>query len=628
MQQKITFIDNVEGLNSFDFKKLESTKVFSFNIIAHKFLEEKKIDHHIAEEYLKKDDREKIFNYAINLWNWHDNEIIKKEFEFENFNLLSIPDTSEFHQIIIREIFNFFVIKRVLEKEKPEKIILSRFFARIVKQIDNEVSLELSDEDEHEFHIQWEKMLIRFNILNRPVSIPISRKRYNQFKKIFESIVGTLFGLWQKPTSTKPSILFLEFNPAQYPTLLENLKNFDGNVIFFNRRRSAAWNLNSIKLLKKYHIKQISSDLVLSKTDNTKITDSEEYFTKKIDKFFSNKSVLSKIFQIEDRDFWPIVCDILHDTNKRRISEYLQLILTSKKILSQINVSSIISLNILGETEKAILAINDNKIPSILLEHGATNYLPSISKYDISNMYPIFRDKIALWGDIQKEYLTQHRKISADRIFLTGSPRHEEFFQKIKTIKKNTEKVILIAPQAMSEFNGLVDTNTYLRLEKLLVKIFQVTKNLDDIKVIVKMHPTLAPGNEFVKTLIHKLNPNVKILQLESVLDVIDSCDIMLNIHTELFPSTILYEGLILKKPVLHIRMMDEEYDFEFIKDKAVLSIPDTGDLEEPIKRILYDENFVSELNKNARNHLDRYFSNQHNASEELSKILLTFTKN
>ena len=626
MQKTLIFIDSVMGFDSLNSETLKSSKIFSFNIHAHKFLVEKNIEHDIAENYLEKGDREKIFDYAIKLWNWYDNDILKKEFEFENLNLLSVADTSEFHQILIREIFNFFVIKRILEREKPKKIILSTYFAKIIKQIDNKILLDISGEQEHDFHIQWEKMLIRFNISNRPISIPISRKRYNQFKKIFEFVIGNLFGLWQNFANKKPSILFLEFNPAQYPKLLDNLKNFNGNIIFFNRRRPAAWNLQSIKLLRKHRIKLISSELSLSKQDRMKIDSSAEYFTNKLQKLWSDESIFSKIFKIEETNFWPVVSEVLYDLYRRRITEYLQLILTCKRIFSELNIKCILSLNILGETEKTILATNNYKIPSILLEHGATNYIPSISKYDISNMYPIFRDKIALWGDIQKNYLSQHRNISTDRIFVTGSPRHEDFFKKTKSNNTNSEKIILITPQAMSEFNGLVDTNTYLRLEELLVKIFQVIKKIPNTKIIVKMHPTLAPGNEYVKTLIHKLNPDIKILQLESVLDVIDSCDVIININTDLFPSTVVYEGMIMNKPIMNITMMDEKYDFEFVKDNAVLSISDTDNLKEPIEQLLTDNDLQIQLIINGQKHLERYFSNPTTASEKLANTLISYS--
>ena len=120
----------------------------------------------------------------------------------------------------------------------------------------------------------------------------------------------------------------------------------------------------------------------------------------------------------------------------------------------------------------------------------------------------------------------------------------------------------------------------------------------------------------------NKLNPDVEILQLESVLDVVNSCDIMININTEFFPSTIVYEGLILNKPIMNIRMMDELHKIELVTDDAVLSVSDNDDLEESIKQILFDQDLRKKLITNGQKHLKRYFNNQKSASEELAKIL------
>ena len=54
MQETFTFIDSVMGFDSFNSEKLKSSKIFSFNIHAHKFLVEKNIEHDIAENYLEK----------------------------------------------------------------------------------------------------------------------------------------------------------------------------------------------------------------------------------------------------------------------------------------------------------------------------------------------------------------------------------------------------------------------------------------------------------------------------------------------------------------------------------------------------------------------------------------------
>ena len=140
------------------------------------------------------------------------------------------------------------------------------------------------------------------------------------------------------------------------------------------------------------------------------------------------------------------------------------------------------------------------------------------------------------------------------------------------------------------------------------------------------MHPTLAPGNEYVKSFIHEINPDVSIFQVESVMDILDSCDAILNINTEFFPSTIVYEGLIMKKPILNVLMMDEFYNFELVKDNAVMSVFDKDDLKKPIKDILENDELRNMLICNGEKHLKRYFSNHLTASEELAKILTSFS--
>lgn len=240
-------------------------------------------------------------------------------------------------------------------------------------------------------------------------------------------------------------------------------------------------------------------------------------------------------------------------------------------------------------------------------------------------MYPIFQDKIALWGNIQKKYLEEIRNISKERIFVTGSPRHDIFFQNQKKYHENSKKVILITPQVVQEFNAKVDTDTFIRLEKLLEKIFSILEKIPDIKIKVKMHPTLDPGNEYVKNLIHRINPSVEIFQTEPIFDIIYSSDIVLNINTEFFPSTVIYESMIMNKPVLNIRTMNEIYDFEFIKDHAILSVSDNDDLETIIHDIIFDTNLKKSLIENSQKHISRYFTNSKNASKNLSNLLKSF---
>ncbi len=625
--KSVFFINSVDELASFDFETIKNSQIFSFNIKSHKFLEEKNIKHVIAESYLDNDDHKKIFETSTLLWKWYENEPFNDSLQFENINLLSIFDTMELHQILVREIFSFLNLKRILEKEKPTEIVCSNHFSKMIKSIvsDDSIKINIYDNKPHEFLIVWDKISIRFNIGKKPFSISISRKTYTSIKNFLEFFLGSFFNLNYNFKKKKKSILLIEFNPAQYSELLNNLKSNDGNLILFNRRRSAIWNFQSLKILKKNNGKLISENLLLSKSEKQNISKLANQYKNKLESLWKNNSIFEKLFVVENKSFESSISEILFTTYLKRIEEYLLLIKSSKNLFKRINVGCIISLNIIGETEQAVLNSNFSNIPSILLEHGATNYIPEIKDYDIGNMYSIFKDRIALWGKIQENYLLEIRQISKNRIYTTGSPRHEMFFKNQKTYVSTSSKTLLITPQVLQEFHGKVDTNSFLRLEKLLKNIFKVLENFHNVNVIVKMHPTFDPSGEYVKKLINTMNPNVRIFHAEPILHILNLCDTVLNINTEFFPSTILYESLIMNKPVLNIRMMDEIYDFQFVKDNAVLSVSDNENLEKPIFDILFNEKLRENLVCDGQKHVLNYFSHPTNASKELADILKSF---
>ena len=110
-----------------------------------------------------------------------------------------------------------------------------------------------------------------------------------------------------------------------------------------------------------------------------------------------------------------------------------------------------------------------------------------------------------------------------------------------------------------------------------------------------------------------------------SINKIIESCDVMINIHVELMPSTVLLEGLILKKPIINISMVDKFLKFQYVKDNAVLSISDQSDLVKPINDLLYDKEFSEKLIKNGQNHVRKFLANPGNASKSLADVLNSF---
>jgi UDP-N-acetylglucosamine 2-epimerase len=240
-------------------------------------------------------------------------------------------------------------------------------------------------------------------------------------------------------------------------------------------------------------------------------------------------------------------------------------------------------------------------------------------------MYPIFKDKISLWGNIQKNYLTKQHNIPDERIILSGSPRHDIFFHTTSEKTSSSKLKILITLGILDEQNAIFDTELFLRFESTLEKIFLTLKNLDNISFIVKLHPSSQKNNMYMKKFIHKFDEKIIIHQFTSILDEIQDCDIMINIFTEIYGSTVMLEGLILEKPILNISLDTRLYEFEFEKNNAVLSKSYSDNIDQSIKEILFDKNLQENLIKNGHKHVNQYLANPGNASKELARILSSF---
>ena len=625
MTKTFVFIDDTSEFYKLSKNLINSSeaKIFSFNITVHKFLEDKKIEHEIAESYLSKEDHFKIFDTTVSLWEWHKSESIDKEFQYEGINILGLLETGEFHHFLVREIYKFFIIKRIVEKEKPDKIFANNQFKNIISELtnNNHTSINQIDTKKYNFLIYWDKISYEFHLGKIPIGIQLSRKNYQRIKNFFESIICKLFSFDLKPNENKKIILFVGFNPLQYSELFENLKNYEGIVSLLNYKRPAIWNMDSLNFLRKSNCKLIRMENFLNASDKRLISHLVIDYLEKLERLWADIYLENK-FTVEGITIWPFIKEILIETFRKRMYEYITLIFFSKKILTKTNLGCIVTLNLFGESEKAILNLNKNNKPSILLEHGFTNYVPEISRFDITSGLDIFKDKIAVWGNIQKQYLVNVLKIPEKKILVVGSPRHDKFFRQTFSTKTDSVRTVLITPGLFDPTNAQSSTFSYLRLENLLRKTFKIFESFQNVKLIIKLHPAQNPDVEYIKKLINQLNPDVMVYHTEPIQKILEYCDTVVNIHTEVLPSTVLLEALIMEKPIMNISLVDENYNFQFIKDNTVLQVTDKSDLEKHFKTILYDEDLRKELIKNAQKHLQSYLSNQGKASKHFAEIL------
>jgi len=592
MTEIIYILDDFVDLEKINFDEIDpkTTKFFSLDYLVHKKLERKNVIHTIADDFLDLKTRDQIFEKVIEWHDWYND--FSSNLDFNGINLLSMLDTNEFHTYVIHRLIQFQTIINILKDEKPKKIFSSSNLSSILKSITPRNNILILNNIKNEEKLAWDELNIILKIGPFPLPIKISRKNYLRLKNLFEKFIGNFFNLWFDQKKNSEMILFLEFNPSTYDKLIHSFQNQKTVPVFLNFRRSAVWNLASINALRKNNAKILNIQKLLDSKTKKSLDEIHVKFKEKFEKFWKNEEKLSKKFIFNERSLWPSIKDILIKTYEKRLYEYLVLITLSKKIFETMNIQCVVSLNEVGETEKAILTLPDNLKHSVLLEHGFVTYMPEITMFDSLSYYHLLRDKIAVWGEPQKNYLCEIKKISEDKILTVGSPRHDNFFRKIdNTHVIRTKKTLLLTIHPIMDLIGRGGILDHEKFEFFLKNLINTKKSFSGLDLIVKLHPSPDPQHEQTKIFLKKLDPTIKIFQTTPILDLINDSDAMINVSEFYSPSTTIMESMILNKPVVYVSLYERELPFDFIKKNAVLSINVNTDLSKTIHDILYNEN-------------------------------------
>lgn len=629
MTNNIILIGNISDFNVIPKELInnKNNKKFSFDLDIHEMLNSKGIEHEIADNLLDQTERLQIFDKMIEFRNWH-SKIQSNDYEIEGVNLLKLLDSHELGTLLISHLINLLLIKRIIKKENPTKIITTTIFSKSVRSItkNSDIVIEIFQNDSVK-SLFWDKITVKFNFGRKPITFKISKRTYQKIKNLLETTMGFFYDFWfNVNNSKKKSIIFLEFNPQLFSKFFEAMKNFDGDIILINQRRSAIWNKSSLNTIRKSNSKVLKNDKILSKEKKQEIQSLTNKFSHKINELFENSTFFNSLFKIEDVSFWDEIKDTMKNTFSNRLIQYITTIYCAKIIFETTDVKCIVSLNETGETEKSILEFNKNKSPSILLEHGFVERIKKTHRFDVLSDYINFKDKISVWGPIKKEFLIDEYSVDEKKIIVSGSPRHDNYFKSRLERKNNKMLTLLLAPAPLSDIYGSSNTILKLRFNKIIKNILSIVEKLENVKIIVKLHPIQLKHNDEIKSLFQTLNNKIPIYLWTPVIDTINKADIVLVITPDIpGTSTMLLESMILGKPTMNIFFDDKIPEFNHIQKNTTFSILDHFDLENKLQKFLFDKEFQNELIKNADNFVSEYMSNRGNASEKLASILKSY---
>jgi hypothetical protein len=609
------------GENIFDdvkdqFLKFPRAKIFSLNYLSHKMLEKQNIDHEIGDQLLSDSDFSMIDNFTNNLTkNWFLNNDIQDKLKFESINLGSLIQP-EFYQYLLDFVSQIVQVTKILENRTYDNVIAFTKINYFIYELCNKntISCRLIQSN-NSIQLSLDNYKLKFNLFNIPLSIKISRKNYLKIKNIFEKIILKLKNE-KNFDNTKKSILLFEFNIENYEDLLNSFSDLNKNILFLNTRRPTIWNFKTFKIMsdKKYSIINLQN---FQQFTSTKILIESEKLKNKLKKLWNSKSLLNELFSFNSLTFWPDLENSFINICNERFLESISQILLFKEFLSRTNISTILLWAEPSPEEQELIGLaKSKKINIVYLQHAMAGMEDAFKPQGnlVSHLaHDSQCDKLAVWGEPAKKYGLTYN--STKNIFVTGSPRHDKFFNHNNFSQKKYVLFATTKPNPL--FSKTLTTDSISNFLSFITETCTIFSNLPQKNLILKPHPT--PVNTFdVVKIAEKIDSNISITYDSNVLKLLQNCEFLITTNN----STIALEAMMLNKPVISLQTESLALTENVVKYNALLSVSNKEDIKKSVETLFYDKKFKEELLKNAKNYLDDFFSNQGTSSKFLTQLI------
>lgn len=606
--------------------KNENNLIISLDYNSHKKLDDLKIKHVPFENYLDQNDFQLIDNttFKINT-SWHKNEIIKKLLTIDGINFGWLLE-QELYFFLLTTITNFLsLIKIKKSEENYTKLIVSTELLKMTKIIFPTYEIEsLEETNEKIEHFGFDSFVIKYNIGSFPITIRISRKYFFLLQKFYDkSFIPIFKKCFIKINKFSSSILLVDFNSAREDDFLKCLKKKNTNVFLLNRRRSVIWNIKSFLSVKNTNSIPTSYEEFLNNNDRNEIKTKKENLVHLLESLFSNEKLFSEIFSILGISFWVHIENYFKNYCLDRFSEGIYELVGSKKLLSKINPTVILHFFGVSLQEKIIIhEAKKLKISSIMLQHGAPHiFLPKWAEFNpMSGTLPVYNEKMAVWGEMMKEYALKNG-MNDDDLIVSGSIRHDPYFKKNSSIKNGVILVALL-PYFFKRAEDQ-SISSFQKYEESLKIICNVLKKIKNRKKIVKLHPTdMSFNSTYIEPIIREIDPSIQIIVESDLTKLIPTADIVITHGL----TTFILDSNIFQKPTVTLMYNQEEFSSKLSHGYSKLfNYADSKKFEKYVEDILKDDEIRNDNITNGKIFLNSYMSNQGNASEFLSDKICKF---
>jgi len=599
--------------------------IVSLDYESHKQLEDLKIEHIPFENYLNKNDFKTIDDTTFKITtSWYKNKKIQDALTFNEINFGWLLE-SELFFFILTTITNFTSLIKIRDKEKNlKKIIISKELLDMAKIIFSDCKIDILENKHQETqNFTFDIYNIKYNIGSIPLTIRIPRKYFFILQKIYEkSFIPFYHKFFSSPKKNISSILLIDFNTIREDEFLRCLSKKRVNVFLLNRRRAAIWNFKSFLTVKNTNSIPITYEQFLDTQDKIKIKSLIQDLTNNLNSLLSDYDLFCKIFSISNNSFWPCIQNYFKNYCLDRFSEAIYEMIGSRKLLFQIQPSIILHFFGVALQEKIIIhEAKKQNISSLMLQHGAPFiFYPGWAEFNpISGTLPVHDEKMAVWGDMMKEYALINGKNESD-IIVSGSIRHDSYFK--ENFQNDNRGIILVALLPYF-FKSAEDQSisSFKKYEESLKIICYTLKKIKDRKKIIKLHPTDMTFNSiFVEPIIQSIDPTIQIVVEADLTKLIPSSDVVITLGL----TTFILDSNIFHKPTVTLVYNHEEFVSKLSHGYSKLfENHDHIKFEEYVNDLLTDEKIRKENIEKGIEFLHSYLSNHGNASEFLTKKII-----
>lgn len=554
--------------------------------------------------YLDKEDLQYVIDYIHRLtrewYLWRRKEGIYPISQYRDFQLGELLH-SEFKKMIISKIKNLEILRKIIEKENPGKIIV------LSENYDFQLTVLCIKE---KFGANVSISIFRVGDFNNKIKSITNKIRNFLSDLAFCQIIDRIINFIVINRKIFKNIILIDPRAFVLLTGPHNLKNYLFCPLW------KGWKMRwSILKKRKLYISLFVRDLRKSRK-------AEDNFRKKWH-ILEKEEGFKKIFTYRDIGFWLTVKSELFQIFLRNFKELTTIIENFKKFNNILGISCVVTRAYESSKEKAIIyTARSLKISTVYLPHGLTGY--KNRGYEV-----IFCDYAALWGKYDKDTLLKLGN-PENKLVVTGSQKYDDLYFRAKREPPfslmqhlkidNSQKVVTIATQPIHNYINFPKNYYMTILQKFLLEL----KDSSDISIILKLHP-FDHCQEKYKEIANKLKArNFHMVQNVNIFDLLALTDILVTVS-----STVALEAMMLKKSVVIVNFSKnlELNNVYYVVKDAVIVLERQEQIMPTVQNILNDSLLQKRLNQKAEEVLGYYLYKRDGQASQRTVDLINSAK-